>query len=74
MKQWHPINNGSFSQWLITDQYRQQAAFHFKYGRMVTLSGSNKILIDSYVGLGLRRFFANTYHNTKDLQGETATL
>lgn len=69
-ERWHQINNGTFSQWLVTEQYRQQAAFHFKYGRMVMLSPTGKIIIDSYVGLGLRRFFADTRQLTKELQGD----
>jgi len=67
---WETMNNGSFSQWLVLEQYRHQAAFHFKYGKMVNFSPGSKVYVDSYVGIGLRRYFSTANQITGDLAGE----
>jgi hypothetical protein len=67
---WENMNNGSFMQWLEMEQYRHQAAFHFKYGRVVNLSTTGKVYVDSYLGIGLRRYFSTTKQLTGELSGE----
>lgn len=66
---WYTMDGGSFRQWIEMYQNRQQVAFHFKYGRNVKLSPRSNIYVDSYIGIGLRRYFANYQYITEDVLG-----
>lgn len=57
-ERWYQMGDGAFSQWLVRDQYRQQYGLHFKVGRQVRLSEKGLFFMDSFVGIGLRRYFA----------------
>ncbi|MFO7722073.1 MAG: hypothetical protein R6V49_02520 [Bacteroidales bacterium] len=67
---WETMNDGSFSQWLEMDEYRHQAAFHFKYGKIMSFSPGGRLYVDSYLGIGLRRYFSTARQLTGALAGE----
>jgi hypothetical protein len=71
---WYRFNGGSFSQWLEADQYRNQMAFHFKYGRQIAFPRNDFIFMDYYAGLGLRRYFARQQIVTQELHGTPDNL
>jgi hypothetical protein len=69
---WETMGNGSFSQFLELAQYRHQAGFHFKYGRVIKLAPSSRVYVDSYLGLGLRRYFSTTRRYADQIASEPA--
>jgi hypothetical protein len=71
---WYRMDRGNFSQFLELEQHRRQMGFHFKVGRQIRLSQSAGIFIDSYAGLGLRRFYAIGQITTSELQGTPDNL
>jgi hypothetical protein len=53
---WLENQDGTFSEYQVADHYKRQFAIHVKYGRMTPLGTSGKIILDSYIGLGIRRY------------------
>ncbi len=71
---WFRMNSGNFTQFLPSTQYRNQMAFHFKYGVQFLSSESTGIYVDAYTGLGLRRYYSTRKLNADLLQGTPDNL
>ncbi len=71
-EKWYELDGGEFSQWAVIDKHKQQLAFHFKYGLHVRLYRTSKVYMDSYVGIGLRRYFMDSFFISEDIIGEPA--
>jgi hypothetical protein len=73
-ERWYQMGDGAFSQWLVRDQYRQQLGIHFKVGRHVKLSEKGRLFADSFVGIGLRRYFASYEYLSNQFSGTTPPM
>lgn len=66
---WQRMNGGTFSQWVVANEYRQQYAFHIKFGHAAFIFPPSPLNLDFYIGFGLRRYFLRHYYITEDVQG-----
>lgn len=71
---WYDMDEGLFSQWIEVDKFRQQFAFHVKYGQLVCISRSHNFYLDSYIGLGIRRYIFWNRYDTTGLLGDPNSL